>query len=249
MLLSVEGLNVFHGEAIHALRDVSFVVPQGEIVSIIGANGAGKSTLMWTLAGLYRPRSGAIVFRDKPLPAVPHLAVAAGIALVPERRRLFANLTVRENLNLGAYLRSDRSGIAEDEAYLFGLFPVLQQRLKQYAGTLSGGEQQMLAIARALMSRPSLLLLDEPSLGLAPVLANQVFEAIQEISRQGTTILLVEQNAFKALEICQDAYVLETGRIVLTGKGQELLHNPAVQAAYLGVRQRKEVVLGASAEE
>jgi branched-chain amino acid transport system ATP-binding protein len=247
MLLSVEGLNVFHGEAIHALRDVSFVVPEGEIVSIIGANGAGKSTLMWTLAGLYKPRSGRITFRGKPLPPVPHMAVAAGIALVPERRRLFANLTVRENLNLGAYLRSDRSGIAEDQAYLFRLFPVLQQRLKQYAGTLSGGEQQMLAIARALMSRPTLLLLDEPSLGLAPVLANQVFEAIQAISRQGMTILLVEQNAFKALEISQDAYVLETGRIVLSGKGQELLHNPAVQAAYLGVRQRKEVVLGAAA--
>jgi branched-chain amino acid transport system ATP-binding protein len=248
MLLSVAGLNVFHGEAIHALRDVSFEVPEGEIVSIIGANGAGKSTLMWTLAGLYKPRSGAITFRGKPLPAVPHLAVAAGIALVPERRRLFANLTVRENLNLGAYRRSDRAGIAEDEAYLFRLFPVLQQRFRQYAGTLSGGEQQMLAIARALMSRPSLLLLDEPSLGLAPVLANQVFAAVQDISRQGTTILLVEQNAFKALEISQDAYVLETGRVVLHGKGQELLHNPAVQAAYLGVRQRKEVVLRAAGE-
>ncbi len=246
MLLSVEGLNVFHGEAIHALRDVSFVVPEGEIVSIIGANGAGKSTLMWTLAGLYKPKSGSITFRGKPLPAVPHQAVAAGIALVPERRRLFANLTVRENLNLGAYRRSDRAGISEDEAYLFGLFPVLKERFKQYAGTLSGGEQQMLAIARALMSRPKLLLLDEPSLGLAPVLANQVFDAVQEISRQGMTILLVEQNAFKALEIAQDAYVLETGRIVLSGKGQDLLRNPAIQAAYLGVRQRKEVVLRAA---
>jgi branched-chain amino acid transport system ATP-binding protein len=246
MLLSVEGLNVFHGEAIHALRDVAFVVPEGEIVSIIGANGAGKSTLMWTLAGLYKPKSGSIIFRGKPLPAVPHQAVAAGIALVPERRRLFANLTVRENLNLGAYRRSDRAGISEDEVYLFGLFPVLKERFKQYAGTLSGGEQQMLAIARALMSRPKLLLLDEPSLGLAPVLANQVFDAIQEISRKGMTILLVEQNAFKALEIAQDAYVLETGRIVLSGKGQDLLHNPAIQAAYLGVRQRKEVVLRAA---
>jgi branched-chain amino acid transport system ATP-binding protein len=246
MLLSVEGLNVFHGEAIHALRDVGFVVPEGEIVSIIGANGAGKSTLMWTLAGLYKPKSGSIIFRGKPLPAVPHQAVAAGIALVPERRRLFANLTVRENLSLGAYRRSDRAGIIEDEVYLFGLFPVLKERFKQYAGTLSGGEQQMLAIARALMSRPKLLLLDEPSLGLAPVLANQVFNAVQEISRQGMTILLVEQNAFKALEIAQDAYVLETGRIVLSGKGQDLLHNPAIQAAYLGVRQRKEVVLRAA---
>ncbi|MCX6028558.1 MAG: ABC transporter ATP-binding protein [Chloroflexi bacterium] len=243
MLLSVGGLNVFYGEAIHALRDVSFAVPAGEIVAIIGANGAGKSTLMWTLAGVHKPRSGQIVFGGKPLPAVPHLAVAAGIALVPERRRLFANLTVRENLTLGAYRRNDRAGIAEDEAYLFGLFPVLKERFRQYAGTLSGGEQQMLAIARALMSRPKLLLLDEPSLGLAPVLANQVFDAIQEISQKGMTILLVEQNAFKALEIAQDAYVLETGRIVLADKGHALLQNPAVQAAYLGVRQRKEVVL------
>jgi branched-chain amino acid transport system ATP-binding protein len=243
MLLSVEGLNVFYGEAIHALRDVTVAVPAGEIVSIIGANGAGKSTLMWTLAGLLKPKSGRIVFRDRPLPAVPHLAVAAGIALVPERRRLFANLTVRENLTLGAYLRNDRAGISQDEEYVFGLFPVLKQRFAQYAGTLSGGEQQMLAIARGLMSRPRLLLLDEPSLGLAPVLTNQVFAAIQEISRQGTTILLVEQNAFKALEIAQDACVLETGRIVLSGKGSDLLRNPAVQAAYLGVRQRKEVVL------
>jgi len=247
MLLSVEGLNVFYGEAIHALRDVSFTVPAGEIVSIIGANGAGKSTLMWTLAGLLRPKSGRIIFGDRPLPAVPHLAVAAGIALVPERRRLFANLTVRENLALGAYRRNDRAGISQDEEYVYGLFPVLKQRSAQYAGTLSGGEQQMLAIARGLMSRPRLLLLDEPSLGLAPVLANQVFAAIQEISRQGTTILLVEQNAFKALEIAQDACVLETGRIVLSGKGSDLLRNPAVQAAYLGVRQRKEVVLQAAA--
>ena len=246
MLLSVEGLNVFYGEAIHALRDVSFAVPEAEMVAIIGANGAGKSTLMWTLAGVLKPKTGAITFRGEALPAQPHLAVAAGIALVPERRRLFANLTVRENLRLGAYRRNDKAGIDEDEAGIVGLFPVLGQRFKQYAGTLSGGEQQMLAIGRGLMSRPRLLLLDEPSLGLAPVLANQMFTAIQEISRKGTTILLVEQNAFKALEIAQHGYVLETGRIVLAGTGQELLRNPAVQAAYLGVRQRKEVVLGAA---
>ncbi len=245
MLLSVEKLNVYHGEAIHALRDVSFAVPAGEIVAIIGANGAGKSTLMWTLAGVHKPRSGQLRFDGQLLPAVPHMAVAAGIALVPERRRLFPNLTVRDNLYLGAFRRNDRDGVARDAEYCFGLFPVLQQRLKQYAGTLSGGEQQMLAISRALMSRPRLLLLDEPSLGLAPVLANQVFTAVQEISAQGTTILLVEQNAFKALEIAQHAYVLETGRIVLAGTGQELLRNEAVQAAYLGVRQRKEVVLEA----
>jgi branched-chain amino acid transport system ATP-binding protein len=237
MLLSVEGLNVFYSEAIHALRDVTFAVPAGEIVAIIGANGAGKSTLLRTLAGLHKPRSGQAIFDGRPLPSAPHLAVAAGIALVPERRRLFPNLTVRENLFLGAYLRHDRAAIAQDANYCFTLFPVLQERLKQYAGTLSGGEQQMVAISRGLMSKPRLLLLDEPSLGLAPVLTNQVFTAIQEISRQGTTILLVEQNAFKALEIAQHAYVLETGRIVMAGAGKELLTNPTVQAAYLGVKQ------------
>jgi branched-chain amino acid transport system ATP-binding protein len=246
MLLSVEGLNVFYGEAIHALRDVTFSVPEGEMVAVIGANGAGKSTLMWTLAGVLKPKTGVITLGGQALPAQPHLAVAAGIALVPERRRLFANLTVRENLRLGAYHRNDQAGVSRDEATIFGLFPILKERFKQYAGTLSGGEQQMLAIGRGLMSQPKLLLLDEPSLGLAPVLANQMFAAIQEISRQGMAILLVEQNAFKALEIAQHAYVLETGRIVLAGTGQELLHDPAVQAAYLGVRQRKEVVLGAA---
>ncbi len=246
MLLASEGLNVFYGEAIHALRDVSFSVPAGKLVAIIGANGAGKSTLMRTLAALQRPRSGRIIFDGKPLPAAPHLAVAAGIALVPERRRLFPNLTVRENLALGAYLRRDRAGIARDEEYIFSLFPVLKARLKQYAGTLSGGEQQMLAISRGLMSKPKLLLLDEPSLGLAPVLADQMFAAVQEIGAQGTTVLLVEQNAFKALEIAGEAYVLETGRIILQGTGAELLQDPKVRAAYLGVRQRKEVVLGAA---
>jgi branched-chain amino acid transport system ATP-binding protein len=244
MLLSVEDLHVYYGEAIHALRGVTFAVPAGEIVAIIGANGAGKSTLMWTLAGLLKPRSGKITLNGAALPAQPHRAVELGIALVPERRRLFANLTVRENLGLGAYLRSNRQAIAEDEGYVFALFPVLKQRFRQYAGTLSGGEQQMLAIGRALMSRPKLLLLDEPSLGLAPVLANQVFTVCQEISRQGMTILLVEQNAFKALEIAQHAYVLETGLIVLSGEAGEMLRNPAVQAAYLGIRQRKDVVLG-----
>ena len=243
MLLSVKGLNYYYGEAIHALRDVSFEVDEGEIAAIIGANGAGKSTLMWTLVGLLKPKSGAITFNGRPVRPIPHQAVASGIALVPERRRLFPNLTVRENLTLGGYLRRDKAGLAKDEAYVFSLFPVLQERLAQYAGTLSGGQQQMLAIARGLMSRPKLLLLDEPSLGLAPVLVHQVFDAIQEIARQGTTILLVEQNALKALEISAHAYVLEVGRIVLQGTGTELLHNPTVQAAYLGVRQRKEVIL------
>jgi len=243
MLLSVERLNYYYGEAIHALRDVSFDVEEGEIAAIIGANGAGKSTLMWTLVGLLKPKSGMITFNGRPIKPVPHQAVAAGVALVPERRRLFPNLTVRENLALGGYLRSDKAGLAKDEGYVFSLFPVLKERLAQYAGTLSGGQQQMLAIARGLMSRPKLLLLDEPSLGLAPVLVHQVFDAIQEIARQGTTILLVEQNALKALEISARAYVLEVGRIVLKGTGNELLRNPTVQAAYLGVRQRKEVIL------
>jgi branched-chain amino acid transport system ATP-binding protein len=243
MLLSVERLNCFYGEAIHALRDVSFGVEEGAIAAIIGANGAGKSTLMWTLVGLLRPASGTITFNGQPVTPVPHRAVASGIALVPERRRLFPNLSVRENLTLGGYRRSDRAGIAKDEAYVFSLFPVLKERLAQYAGTLSGGQQQMLAIARALMSRPKLLLLDEPSLGLAPVLVRQVFDTIQEISRQGMTILLVEQNALKALEVSTCAYVLEVGRIVLQGLGRDLLRNPAVQAAYLGVRQQTEVIL------
>ena len=243
MLLSVEGLNYYYGEAIHALRDVSFGVEEGKIASIIGANGAGKSTLMWTLVGLLRPASGTIRFNGRTVRPIPHQAVASGIALVPERRRLFPNLSVRENLTLGGYLRSDKAGLAKDEEYVFSLFPVLKERLSQYAGTLSGGQQQMLAIARGLMSRPKLLLLDEPSLGLAPVLVHQVFDAIQEIARQGTTILLVEQNALKALEISARAYVLEVGRIVLQGTGKELLHNPTVRAAYLGVRQRKEVIL------
>jgi branched-chain amino acid transport system ATP-binding protein len=243
MLLSVEGVNYFYGEAIHALREVSFAVAEGEVASIIGANGAGKSTLMWLLVGLLKPQSGTMTFGGRPIRPVPHQAVASGISLVPERRRLFPNLTVRENLNLGGYLRHDRAGLARDEAYVFSLFPVLKERLTQYAGTLSGGQQQMLAIARGLMSHPKLLLLDEPSLGLAPVLVQQVFAAIQEIARQGTTILLVEQNALKALEISARAYVLEVGRIVLQGSGKDLLQNPSVQAAYLGVRQRKEVLL------
>jgi branched-chain amino acid transport system ATP-binding protein len=243
MLLSVERVNYYYGEAIHALRDVSFGVEEGEIASIIGANGAGKSTLMWTLVGLLKPKTGTITFNGQLIKPIPHQAVASGIALVPERRRLFPNLTVRENLTLGGYLRSDKAGLARDEEYVFSLFPVLEERLAQYAGTLSGGQQQMLAIARGLMSRPKLLLLDEPSLGLAPVLVHQVFDTIQEIARQGTTILLVEQNALKALEISARAYVLEVGRIILQGTGKELLHNPTVQAAYLGVRQRKEVIL------
>jgi branched-chain amino acid transport system ATP-binding protein len=238
MLLQVEGLNVFYGEAVHALRDVSFEVQEGEILSIIGSNGAGKSTLMWTLIGLLKPKSGSITFNGKPYQPAPHKMVAEGMALVPERRRLFPNLTVRENLSLGTYLRNDRASIAQDEEYVFSLFPILKERLKQFAGTLSGGQQQMVAIGRGLMSRPKLLLLDEPSLGLSPVLTNQVFESIIEIARKGTTILLVEQSALKSLKISQRAYVLEVGQIVKTGTGEELLHDPSVQAAYLGIKKK-----------
>ncbi len=243
MLLSVENLNVYYGQAIHALRDLSFTVREGEIVSIIGANGAGKSTLMWTLVGLLKPQTGTITMEGKKIRPVPHLAVAAGISLVPERRRLFPNLTVRENLRLGAYLRRDRGEILEDEEKIFSLFPVLKERLGQYAGTLSGGQQQMVAIGRGLMSRPRVLLLDEPSLGLAPLLVEQVFRAVRSIAASGTTILLVEQNALEALGIAHRAYVLEVGRIVLHGPGRDLLDDPAVRAAYLGVGRRAERLL------
>jgi len=243
MLLQVEGLNTYYGEAVHALRDVCFEVEEGEIISIIGANGAGKSTLMWTLIGQLKPRSGKITFNGKVMKPVAHTVVAAGMALVPERRRLFPNLTVRENLSMGSYLRSDRAAIQKDMEYIFTLFPILKKRLSQFAGTLSGGEQQMVATARGLMSRPKLLLLDEPSLGLAPILVNQIFSTILEISKQGTTILLVEQNAKKALAIANRAYALEVGRIVRSGTGQELLNDPAVQAAYLGVSHKAEEIL------
>lgn len=239
MLLQVEGLNVFYGEAVHALRDVSFSVQEGDILSIIGANGAGKTTLMWTLIGAIKPKSGTITFNGKPYTPAPHKMVAGGMALVPERRRLFPNLTVRENLLLGTYLRNDKAGIEEDQEYVFSLFPILKERLKQYAGTLSGGQQQMCAIGRGLMSRPKLLLLDEPSLGLSPLLTGQVFESVIEISRKGTTILLVEQNALKSLKIAQHAHVLEVGHISKSGTGEELLHDPSVQAAYLGVKQKQ----------
>lgn len=249
MLLQVEGLNTYYGEAVHALRDVSFEVVEGEIISIIGANGAGKSTLMWTLIGQLKPRSGKITFNGKLMKPVAYTVVAAGMSLVPERRRLFPNLTVRENLSMGSYLRNDRAAIQKDTEYIFTLFPILKKRLNQFAGTLSGGEQQMVATARGLMSRPKLLLLDEPSLGLAPILVNQIFATIQEISRQGTTILLVEQNAKKALAIANRAYALEVGRIVRSGTGQELLNDPVVQAAYLGVSRKAEEILEESGEQ
>lgn len=231
-MLSVTGLDIHYGK-IHAVRGATFRVGRGEIVSIVGANGAGKSTIMWTLAGVLKPTSGEILFDGKPLPGKPHEIVRSGLALVPERRRLFADLTVQENLVMGAYLRHD-SAIAEDLEKNFSLFPILKERLKQYAGTLSGGEQQMLAIARAMMSSPRMILFDEPSLGLAPIVVDTLMETIQHLRENGMTVLLVEQNAGRALEISDRAYVLDVGHITKEGPGRDLLDDPEVRKAYLG---------------
>ncbi|MEA4893158.1 MAG: ABC transporter ATP-binding protein [Peptococcaceae bacterium] len=234
-MLKIDHVNVFYGR-IHALRDVSMDVEDGQVVSLVGANGAGKSTLMMTLAGVLKPKSGKITYDDQPLAAEVHHVVKQGISLVPERRRLYANLTVRENLMMGAHLRRDKAGIKEDIERMMDMFPIMRERVKQYAGTLSGGEQQMVAIARGLMSRPKILLMDEPSLGLAPLIIQQVFDTIMTLKKSGMTILLAEQNAFQALEISDYAYVLETGKITLSGPGEQLLEDPKVQEAYLGVK-------------
>ena len=231
-MLSLRGLNVHYGK-IHALRDLSLSVGEGEAVSVVGANGAGKSTLMWTLAGVLRPTSGEILFAGAPLPSRPHEVVRSGLALVPERRRLFAELSVEENLTMGGYLRRD-AGLGEDRERMLELFPILRQRLAQTAGTLSGGEQQMLAIARTLMGRPRMLLLDEPTLGLAPLMVDQVMETLDSVRRGGTPLLLVEQNAQRALELADRAYVLETGSVVREGPARDLLDDPVVRRAYLG---------------
>ena len=232
-MLRLEGLDVYYGE-IHALRGVALEVREREIVALLGNNGAGKSTTLKTVSGLLRPRRGTISFDDGSLTGVAaHDIVARGIAHVPEGRRIFNRLTVRENLAMGAYLRDD-GGVAGDLDRVFDLFPRLKERIAQVAGTLSGGEQQMLAIGRALMANPRLLLLDEPSMGLAPVLVEQIFATIDSINRQGTTILLVEQNAAMALSIAHRGYVLETGAIVLTGSAAELAGNADVRRAYLG---------------
>jgi branched-chain amino acid transport system ATP-binding protein len=233
VLLEVHGLDVYYG-AVHALKGVDLDVRKGEVVTLIGANGAGKSTLLRTISGLVKPRAGTIQFDGKDLVRLPpHQVVAAGISHAPEGRAVFANLTVEDNLVLGAYLRKDPA-VSSDMEKMFGLFPRLKERQKQASGTLSGGEQQMLAIARALMSRPRLLLLDEPSLGLAPLLVKDIFQTIVEINREGTTILLVEQNANQALHVAHRGYVLETGRVALSDTGPNLLANPAVKEAYLG---------------
>ncbi len=232
-MLNITEINVYYG-AIHALKDVSVNVEAGEIVSIIGSNGAGKSTLLRTISGLLRSRTGEITFEDNPIHNVPaHEIVRMGIGHSPEGRRIFTNMTVFENLQLGAITRKDKE-IASDYDMVMERFPRLKERMKQDAGTLSGGEQQMLAIGRALMSRPRLLLLDEPSLGLAPNLVSDIFRIILEINKDGVTVLLVEQNAHRALEIANRAYVLETGSIVLADTGKNLLTNPKVKEAYLG---------------
>ncbi len=233
--LDVSGLEVAYGK-ITALRGVSLTVDSGEIVTLIGANGAGKSTTVRTLAGLMRPVSGRIVFDGEETTGRPAEAlVRRGLSLAPEGRRLFPRMSVRENLLMGAYTRRDREGINADMERCFQLFPRLKERADQLAGTLSGGEQQMLAIGRAMMARPKLLMLDEPSLGLAPILVETIFNIIREINAQGTPVLLVEQNAFKALEVAHRGYVLETGVIVQTGTGKELLASEEVQKAYLGM--------------
>ncbi len=232
-MLKVESIDVAYGE-IRALKGVGLEVGRGEIVTILGNNGAGKTTTLKTISGLLHPTRGAIMLEDESLLAVPpHAIVSRGIAHVPEGRRIFNRLTVRENLMMGAYLRSD-AGVGTDLERVFGLFPRLAERVTQVAGTLSGGEQQMLAIGRALMANPRLLLLDEPSMGLAPVLVQQIFDTISDINRQGMTILLVEQNAAMALSIAHRGYVLETGSIALAGTAAELSENADVRRAYLG---------------
>lgn len=232
-MLKIDGLNVYYG-GIHALDDVSVSVEEGEIVTIIGANGAGKSTLLRAISGLVRAQSGTMMFEGKDLGKTsPNDVVAAGIAHAPEGRRVFSELTVAQNLRLGAFLRKDQAKMDEDLKMVFGLFPRLEERKWQPAGTLSGGEQQMLCIGRALMSRPKLLLLDEPSMGLAPVLVQEIYRQIEDI-RKYTTILLVEQNAYQALKTADRGYVIETGRIVMGAPCKELIRDPQVKKAYLG---------------
>ena len=232
-MLEVRGLHVYYGK-IHALKGISLQVAQGEIVALLGNNGAGKTTTLKTISGLLRPRGGEVRLEDRVIHDLPpHAIVARGVAHSPEGRKVFNRLTVTENLEMGAYLRGD-AGVREDMERVFALFPRLKERRLQGAGTLSGGEQQMLAIGRALMARPRILLLDEPSMGLAPILVEQIFETVVDINRQGTTILLVEQNAAIALSVAHRAYVLETGSIALEGGAAELSEHPEVQRAYLG---------------
>lgn len=234
IMLKVNDINVYYG-SIHAIKDISFEVRKGQIVTLVGANGAGKSTTLQTISGLLHSKTGSIEFLGKNLAGVaPHKIVEHGLAHVPEGRRVFAQLSVLENLMLGAYTRKDKAEIQESLKHVFKRFPRLEERRGQMAGTLSGGEQQMLAMGRALMSKPSIILMDEPSMGLSPLYVSEIFDIIQEINKSGTTVLLVEQNAKKALSIANRAYVLETGKIVLSGDAHELMNNDSVKKAYLG---------------
>jgi branched-chain amino acid transport system ATP-binding protein len=233
-MLKVENLVVHYG-AIKALRGISFEVNEGEIITLIGSNGAGKTTTLHAISNIIKKTDGKVFFRGNDITGTsPDTIVKSGLVQVPEGRRIFANLTVRENLDMGAYTRKDRAGMAADLERVFELFPRLKERIKQVSGTLSGGEQQMLAIGRALMTSPKLLLLDEPSMGLAPILVDEIFHIIRTINASGTTVLLVEQNAFKALGIANRAYILETGEILKTGTGADLLKDDSVRTAYLG---------------
>lgn len=233
-MLEVKGLNVYYG-MIHAIKDASFEVGEGEVVALIGANGAGKTTILHTVTGLLHAKSGSVTFEGQDLTHTPaHKIVSMGISHVPEGRRVFSDLSVYENLMMGAYTRSDKAEIAQSLEMVYERFPRLKERRGQPAGTLSGGEQQMLAMGRALMSSPRLLLMDEPSMGLSPLFVSEIFKIIEEVSAQGVTVLLVEQNAKKALSIADRAYVLETGKVVMTGPASELMNNDAIKAAYLG---------------
>ena len=232
-MLKVDYLNVYYG-VIHAIKNVSFELNQGEIVALIGANGAGKTSIMHAISGLVKPKSGTISFMgDEITKLSAHKIIAKNLAQVPEGRRIFAQLTVQDNLEMGAYLRTDNK-IGQDLEKVYQRFPRLKERRNQLAGTLSGGEQQMLAMGRALMSKPTLLLLDEPSMGLSPILVNEIFDIIKSINKDGVTVLLVEQNANKALSIADRAYVLETGNVIVSGKANEVANNPKVREAYLG---------------
>ena len=234
-MLELSGVDAYYG-SIQALHNISLRIGEGEIVTLIGANGAGKTTTLMTICGVVPPHSGSIHFKGKPIHYMPaNQVVRLGICQVPEGRLIFPQLTVMENLDLGAYLRKDKAGVAEDLAYIFELFPILAERRNQSGGTLSGGEQQMLAISRALMARPRLLLLDEPSLGLAPIIISQIFEIIKQVNQNGTTIFLVEQNANQALKVADRGYVMENGRITMEDKAENLLANEAVRKAYLGI--------------
>ena len=237
-MLKVENLVVSYG-GIEALKGISLNVPEGKIITLIGANGAGKSTLLRTIIGLVKPQAGKISYNEKEITSLnSQKIVTTGITLVPEGRRVFSNLTVLENLKIGAYMRNDKAEIEKDIEWIYGMFPRLQERNWQLAGTLSGGEQQMLAVGRALMCRPKLIMMDEPSLGLAPLVIKDIFRIIQEINAKGMTILLIEQNANMALKIADWAYVLETGRITMEGTGKELLENPQIREAYLGKKKK-----------